>query len=181
MRCYLLYTALGLGVAAFSCHGRQEGALGEGASFHVGAGYPRLFRLPDGSTVVLNPGTTVSVAKGFGRDNREITLDGEALFNVAGMAGRPFVVHTRDLEIEVLGARTGADARFHADAYRSKPGEEVDLLEGRLRAKKSYHSDTDNEPETLEAGEMVMINHDIDLMEKEKLSSAELDKLKAKQ
>jgi hypothetical protein len=31
----------------------------------------------------------------------------------------------------------------------------------------------------LEAGEMVMINRDIDLMEKEKMSPVELDKVKA--
>ena len=68
-------------------------------------------------------------------------------------------------------------SRFHVAADRSKPGEEVDLLKGKLKAKKSYHSTTDNEPETLVGGEMVMINQDIDLMEKEKLSPAELDKL----
>ena len=45
---------------------------------------------------------------------------------------------------------------------------------------KSYHSDTDNEPEILAAGEMVMINREIDLMEKEKLSAEELEKVKAK-
>ncbi|GGB15541.1 hypothetical protein GCM10011511_44190 [Puia dinghuensis] len=168
-----------MGLVVAACHGRQGSALGEGTSFHVGAGYPRTFGLPDGSTVVLNPGTSVFVAKGFGKDNREIQLDGEAVFEVVGMPGRPFIVHTRDLMVEVLDS-AGGGARFHADAYRSKPGEEVDLLEGRLRATKSYHSDTDNEPETLGAGEMVMINHDIDLMEKEKLSPAELEKLKEK-
>lgn len=173
MQCYFLYILMAAGLTVVSCRGRQESALGEGTSYHVGSGYARLFHLPDGSTVMVSPGTTVSVAKGFGKDNREIGLDGEAVFDVAGMAGRPFVVHTRDLEIEVLGTR------FHVDAYRSRPGEEVDLLEGRMRVKKSYRSDTDNEPETLEAGEMVMINRDIDLMEKEKLSPAELDKLKA--
>jgi transmembrane sensor len=47
-------------------------------------------------------------------------------------------------------------------------------LSGKLNVKKSYHSDTDNEPEIVETGQMVMINRDIDLMEKEKLDSAEL-------
>jgi hypothetical protein len=39
---------------------------------------------------------------------------------------------------------------------------------------KSYHSDSDNEPVVLHSGEMVMINTDIDLMEKEKLDSVQL-------
>jgi ferric-dicitrate binding protein FerR (iron transport regulator) len=150
--------------------------LGEGANYHVGAGYPRSFRLSDGSTVLVLPNTTVATAKGFGRDNRDLDVDGEVMIEVSGAAGPPFVVHTRDLVIEVLQG----GARFHVDANRARPGEETDLLEGRLRVRKSYHSDTDNEVEELGGGEMVMINRDIDLMEKEKLSPAELDKVKEK-
>jgi FecR protein len=147
----------------------------------------------------------IVLAPKFGKDNRDLDLDGEAMFEVnagaggdagagtgggagagagAGLgaagsgsgsgAGRPFVVHTGNLRIEVLGTR------FRVDAVRKRPGEEVDLLEGRLRVTKSYHSDTDNEPEVLSAGEMVMINREIDLMEKEKLSPDELDKVKEK-
>lgn len=165
-----------MGLMIVSCQSGAGSTLGEGTSFHVGAGYPRSFGLPDGSRVVILPGTTVTTAKGFGKSNRGLDVDGEVMVEVTGAASWPFVVHTRDLVIEVLAG----GARFHIDASRSKAGEEVDLLEGRLRVKKSYHSDTDNEPEVLGAGEMVMINHDIDLMEKEKLSSTELDKLKAK-
>ena len=150
--------------------------LGEGASFHVGAGYPRSFRLPDGSTVLVMPNTTVATSRGFGKDNRGLEVDGEVMIEVPGLAGPPFVVHTRDLVIEVLGG----GARFHVDANRARPGEEADLLEGRLRVRKSYHSDSDNEPEELAGGEMVMVNRDIDLMEKERLSPAELDKVKEK-
>ena len=155
-----------------SCGSPEASKLGEG-SYHVGRGSGRSFVLPDGSRVTVSPGTTITLAKGFGRDNRDIDLDGEARFDVAATPGYPLVIHTRDLVIEVLGTR------FHVDAFRAGPGEEVDLLTGRLRVKKSYHSDSDNEPEVLEAGDMVMINHDIDLMEKEKLSPDELNKLKA--
>ena len=180
MRKFLLLY-IGLGSALWSCHGREHNAIGEGGSYHVGAGYPRSFQLPDGSTVTLNPGASINLAKGFGKDNRNVDFDGEAVFEVTGMAGmygRPFVIRTRDLVIEVLDSVGVSGAHFHVDAYRAKAGEEVDLLEGRLRVKKSYHSDTDNEPEVLAAGEMVMVNHEIDLMEKEKLSPTELDKLK---
>jgi ferric-dicitrate binding protein FerR (iron transport regulator) len=153
-------------VAFVACGGRPETALKDGSTFHLGKGSPQLFRLPDSSTVVLSPETSIAVSKG------DVQLDGEGMFEVRG----PVVVHTRDLVIEVLWG-----AKFHVDAYRSKAGEEVDVLGGRLRVHKSYHSDTDNEPETLDSGDMVMINRDIDLMEKEKLTPAELDKLKGKQ
>lgn len=159
-----------------ACRGGADKALGEGSSYHLGAGYPRSFRLPDGSTVMVMPGSTIATAKGFGRENRDLEVDGEVMIEVNGAVSWPFVVHTRDLVIEVLPG----GAKFHVDASRSRPGEEADLLEGRLRVRKSYHSNTDNEPEELTGGEMVMVNRDIDLMEKEKLSPAELDKVKAK-
>ena len=158
-------------LAGLSCGTGEASRLGEG-SYHVGKGSGRSFGLPDGSTVFVSPETSITLAKGFGRDNREIQLDGEARFDVVANPERPMVIHTRDLVIEVLGTR------FKVDAFRDKPGEEVDVLTGALRVRKSYHSDTDNEPEVLKGGEMVMINHDIDLMEKEALSPAELEKLR---
>jgi len=166
---------LSLSLVAGACGDREEHniTLGEGTQYTNKSGNSHQVKLPDGSIVVLRPGTQITVAKGFGAGNRDLELDGEALFDVRGSAAIPLVLHTRNLEITVLGTR------FHVDAFRKNAGEQVDLLEGRLRIKKSYHSDTDNEPELLTAGEMVMINRDIDLMEKEKMSPAELDKVRA--
>jgi ferric-dicitrate binding protein FerR (iron transport regulator) len=165
-----------MGMMLAACHGRTDSPLGEGANYHVGAGYPRNFRLSDGSRVTVMPNTTIATAKGFGKENRDLELDGEVMIEVSGTGGAPFVVHTRDLVIEVLEG----GSRFHIEASRSTPGEEADLLKGRLRVRKSYHSDTDNEPEVLVAGDMVMINRDIDLMEKERLNPDELKKVKEK-
>ncbi len=130
--------------------------------------------LPDGTRVLMDPRTVIRPSEGFGKSNRDIQLDGEAMLIVRSNAGKPFVIHTRNLVIQVLGTR------LHVDAFASSPGEQVDLLEGKLRVTKSYHSSTDNEPEILQAGEMVMINRDIDLMEKEKLSPDEQKSVEAK-
>ncbi|HVW59350.1 MAG TPA: FecR domain-containing protein [Puia sp.] len=130
--------------------------------------------LPDGTRVLMDPRTVIRPSEGFGKTNRDIQLDGEAMLIVRSDAGKPFVIHTCNLVIHVLGTR------LHIDAFASSPGEQVDLLEGKLRVTKSYHSSTDNEPETLHAGEMVMINRDIDLMEKETLSPEEQKSLEVK-
>ena len=130
--------------------------------------------LPDGTQVLMDPRTKIDCPKGFGKSTRDIQFDGEAMLIVRSNAGKPFVIHTRNLVIQVLGTR------LHIDAFASSPGEEVDLLEGKLKVTKSYHSSSDNEPETLQAGEMVMINRDIDLMEKEKLNPEERKALEAK-
>ena len=193
MRRFAFYTGLFFLLMVASCGGGDVTVLGEG-SYHVGAGYSRVFLLPDGTRVTLSPQTTISLEKGYGKDNRGITLSGEALFDVPKTPNWPLVVHTRDLRIEVLGGgeprsdvsgtrdlKTGIlRARFRIDAPGDRPGEEVDLLEGRIKAGKAFHSDTDNEPETLESGEMVMVNQDIDLIEKEKLNPEELSKLRAR-
>jgi ferric-dicitrate binding protein FerR (iron transport regulator) len=124
--------------------------------------------LPDGSMIVMNAGTVIRLSRAFNGKTRELWLEGEALFEVNADAGKPFIVHTRNLKIVVLGTR------FRIDADPKTAGEEVDLLSGNLQVMKSYHSDSDNEPETIAAGEMVMINRDIDLMEKEKMDGSEM-------
>jgi transmembrane sensor len=136
--------------------------------------------LPGGTELVMNAGTVIRVSKNFGAKDGELWLEGEALFDVRGNAmtalpggeGKGFVIHTKNLRIEVQVQ--GQDARFKVDAYPDKAGEEVDLLSGKLKVMKSYHSDSDNEPETIQTGELVMINRDIDLMEKEKMDGTEM-------
>jgi ferric-dicitrate binding protein FerR (iron transport regulator) len=133
-------------------------------------------------------GTVITVAKGFGKESRDVDIDGRGMFFVrtpGDTGSRPFVVHTGNLIIEVLdstgaGGGDGRDARFAVDAVRKQAGEETDLLDGKLRVSKSYHSDTDSLPEDLTAGDMVMINREIDLMEKEKMNGQEEDKVKEK-
>jgi ferric-dicitrate binding protein FerR (iron transport regulator) len=149
------------------CKSRNRN-ISDGATYSSGSEKHKVIQLPDGSSVLLNAHTVIRLAKGFNSSNREVQLEGEALFEVHPDAGKPFVVHTNQLQIVVLGTK------FRVDAYPDNAGEEVDLLSGRLKVMKSYHSTTDNEPELVQAGEMVMINRGIDLMEKEKLDSKDL-------
>jgi transmembrane sensor len=132
--------------------------------------------LPDGTELVMNAGTVIRLSKGFGVKGGELWLEGEAMFDVHGGSmsrvhdgGQNFVIHTKNLLIDVQ-----MEGRFKVDAYPDKSGEEVDVLSGKLKVKKSYHSDSDNEPETVQDGQMVMINRDIDLMEKEKMDGTEM-------
>lgn len=132
--------------------------------------------LPDGTRVAMHPGTVLRIGEKFKRGDREIWLEGDALFEVSegkkgGTGnGKPMIIHTGFLKIEVLAP----GSRFRVDAKKKEAGEEADLLAGRLKVMKSYHSDTDNEPDTIVAGEMVMINRDIELMEKEKMDGTEM-------
>ena len=80
--------------------------------------------LPDGTRVCLNAASSVSFDRGFGRKTREITLDGEGFFEVAGDASRPFRVHTGGTCVTVKGTT------FNVRSYADEPEITVSLLSG---------------------------------------------------
>ncbi|MEP6990285.1 MAG: FecR domain-containing protein [bacterium] len=52
-------------------------------------------QLPDGTRVLLGPGSVIELARDFGSLTRELTLAGEARFAVVHDAAHPFTVHTK--------------------------------------------------------------------------------------
>ena len=60
-------------------------------------------RLPDGSRIKLNANSTISYPEKFAGELREVTLDGEAYFDVAHIPTRPFIVRTPNANTQVLG------------------------------------------------------------------------------
>lgn len=59
--------------------------------------------LSDGSKVVLAPGSTLTVAAGFDRGERLVTLVGAAYFEVQHDEQHPFTVHSSGAEIRDIG------------------------------------------------------------------------------
>lgn len=60
--------------------------------------------LPDGSTIWMNPGSSLSYAKDqFLQVEREVALQGEAFFDVVPNPDRPFIVSVGDMRVRVLG------------------------------------------------------------------------------
>ncbi len=59
--------------------------------------------LPDGSEVTLNRFSKLTYSAGFGKQNREVTLEGEAFFDVIRDESRTFVVTAGEARVEVLG------------------------------------------------------------------------------
>ncbi|MCC8096493.1 MAG: FecR family protein [Tannerellaceae bacterium] len=71
--------------------------------------------LPDGSLVWLHAGSTLNYKTTF-TENRELFLEGEALFEVERKDGKPFFVRTGEITVEVHGTR------FNVEAYQDNPG-----------------------------------------------------------
>ncbi len=82
--------------------------------------------LPDSTQVWLNAGSRITYDKNFGAATREVTLTGEAFFDVARNAGRPFVIHTERIDIKVLGTR------FNVKSYPSDRTTEATLIRGSI-------------------------------------------------
>lgn len=60
--------------------------------------------LPDGSVVTLNRRSSISYPEGFGHENpRQITLTGEAFFDVQPDKSKPFVISVNDVTVTVVG------------------------------------------------------------------------------
>lgn len=82
--------------------------------------------LPDGSKVVLNAGTTISYPNVFVTENREVSIKGEAFFEVVHDAQHPFIVNTDEISVRVLGTQ------FNVKAYEKDDLIEVSLEEGKV-------------------------------------------------
>jgi transmembrane sensor len=82
-------------------------------------------KLPDGSRVWLNAGSKLTFGKNFGEGSvREVSLTGEAFFDVVKNPAKPFVIHTATIDIKVLGTQ------FNVKSYPSDKTTETSLIRG---------------------------------------------------
>lgn len=59
--------------------------------------------IPDGTKVDINLNSTLEYPEVFSESAREVTLSGKAFFDVAHNEKQPFVIHTEQIDIQVLG------------------------------------------------------------------------------
>lgn len=63
----------------------------------------KLALLPDGSSALLYPGSSLSCDKDFGKENRRTSLSGKVFFEISHNAELPFTVWCNDFVTRVLG------------------------------------------------------------------------------
>ncbi len=87
--------------------------------------------LDDGTLVHLNYNSKIIYPEKFGRNNREVILDGEAYFMVAKDRSRKFIVHTPDGDVTVHGTEFHVNTRSNVqNADVNKASTEVVLVKG---------------------------------------------------
>lgn len=82
--------------------------------------------LPDGSRVSLNQNSSLSYPEKFG-EAREVTLQGEAFFDVQRDPQKPFIIHAGQAQVEVLGTS------FNVSAYPQQQKIEVVVATGSVK------------------------------------------------
>ncbi len=91
--------------------------------------------LPDSSMVWLNSETTISYPSQFAHDKREVTLSGEAFFEVTEDAEKPFIVKSGNLLTTALGTSFNIST-FPDDSYI-----QVSLVTGKVKISRSNSED----------------------------------------
>jgi ferric-dicitrate binding protein FerR (iron transport regulator) len=60
-------------------------------------------KLPDASVATLNKNASLTYPEKFDKNKREVTLRGEAFFNVTADKDKPFIIHVNDVQVRVVG------------------------------------------------------------------------------
>ncbi len=89
-------------------------------------GNQKTITLPDGSTVTLNAGSSLSYPKEFIGTTRQVNLKGEAFFDVQKDVNKPFIVYTEHLKVKVLGTS------FNVKSYTRDKNIETTLVTGKV-------------------------------------------------
>ncbi|MBT1697926.1 FecR domain-containing protein [Fulvivirgaceae bacterium PWU4] len=91
----------------------QENNTAPGSEKFLAFSGKQFIRLPDGSTVLLNDSSQLSYRESEAEGFREVTLTGEAFFDVKPSTTKAFVVRSGNVKTTVLGTSFNISARPH--------------------------------------------------------------------
>lgn len=87
----------------------------------------RYITLSDGSKVLLHAGSRLNYPPSFDGATREVTLTGEAFFDVAHNAAQPFIIHSGNIKTTVLGTA------FNIKAWPTEKEVTVTVTRGKVK------------------------------------------------
>ncbi len=119
--------------------------------------------LPDSSEVWLNAGSSLHYPSTFRKENRTLTLEGEACFSVRKDAQRPFIVNTQNLSVKVLGTE------FNVRAYSGDNRTTATLATGKIEVKTPS-----NQTRILEPDEQLTFDSQTDAIQVAKVSAHDI-------
>ncbi len=114
--------------------------------------------LPDGTKVWLNAASSLRFPTAFAGNQRNVELTGEAYFEVAKNALKPFMVQVNQLQVKVLGTH------FNILAYTDDVAIKTTLLEGSVQLSKGELNNLlkPGQQGVVEGGQIQVINVETD-------------------
>lgn len=94
----------------------------------------RLIQLPDGSTVIVSPGSKLNYPSSFdGLSKREVYLNGQAYFDIKHNRQKPFIIYTDKLKTTVLGTA------FEINAWAEDSNIRVTVSRGKVKVENQFN------------------------------------------
>jgi len=106
------------------------------SSITTAKGERKKLTLPDGSTLTMNAGSTLSIPSNFGDSVRELVFSGQGTFDIKQNSKQPFIVCTGNVRTVVLGTA------FDVKAYPEDDALQVAVLNGKVRIEKQERGRT---------------------------------------
>lgn len=107
----------------------------------------REITLGDGTMVRMNSNSEIVVSEDFMYGSREITLTGEAYFDVVNDSDTPFIIHANQSTIEVLGTA------FNVRSLPNQENVQVAVSEGKVAFKRVPYENSEQISVTLTKGQ----------------------------
>jgi len=109
-------------------------------------------QLSDGSLIFVNSGSKLRFPVSLNRKKtRDVFLEGEAFFEVKKNMAAPFIVHTKDMNVQVLGTK------FNVSSYQNDKNTSVVLKEGSVGITKSSEIFDKKRGIVITSGEQVIL------------------------
>jgi len=120
-----LIIAVGIGIQQFRTSNQL--AQNDYIELKVNKGETKEVTLSDGTKLFLNAGTSLRYPLSFVGNERKVELDGEAYFEVAHNANKPFIIQAGNMDIKVLGTT------FNVKSYAEDDKATVSVSSGKVQ------------------------------------------------
>ncbi len=135
----------------------------------ISPGSKSKIQLPDGSQVWINSGSKLTYSGMMKGNTREVTLDGEAYFDIVKDPAHPFIVHTSGIDIKVLGTA------FNVKAYKIEPTIEATLIHGSIEVINRNRPDAPTI--MLKPREKLVFSNDVEMIGKNTANAVSLSRI----
>lgn len=122
-----------LGLVNYRMNDKQKQLSTQNFTVLVEKGQRAFITLPDSTKVWLNSDTKISYPADYGLKERNVTLVGEAYFEVAKNPDKRFIVEAKGMQVEALGTS------FNVNAYQNDNKIIASLFSGSVRVSYDSH------------------------------------------